>query len=153
MFAVEERERPGLLIGDLGVHDMHTDAREKGEERWGWRAGQAELGYLYREDRWGKGYGKEGLRAFLGEWWGLERRKVVVEVSEKDDGGERTVGEDEEGKLPELEEERRETLKAVTETANVASLNVLAHCGFDKVRTFVVATTGDELIEMEMKRP
>lgn len=55
MFAVEERERPGLLIGDLGVHDMHTDAREKGEERWGWRAGQAELGYLYREDRWGKG--------------------------------------------------------------------------------------------------
>lgn len=78
---------------------------------------------------------------------------MVVEVSEKDNGGERTVGEDEEGKLPELEEERRETLKAVTETANVASLNVLAHCGFDKVRTFVVATTGDELIEMEMKRP
>jgi RimJ/RimL family protein N-acetyltransferase len=33
MFAIEERERPGVLIGDVGVHDMHTDVNERQEER------------------------------------------------------------------------------------------------------------------------
>jgi hypothetical protein len=43
-----------VLIGDMGMHDTHSDPNESSNERWGWRRGQAEVGYLLEECYWGK---------------------------------------------------------------------------------------------------
>lgn len=49
-------------------------------------------------------------------------------------------------------EEKREILKAVVEKANQGSLRELEKCGFARVKTFV-ESNGDELVEMEMRKP
>jgi RimJ/RimL family protein N-acetyltransferase len=140
LFAVEALEKPGVLIGDMGVHDTHSDPNESSKERWGWRRGQAEVGYLLEESYWGKGYATEALEGFLQEWWGLQRQVLTIEVAQDGRDGVLRGGKEESGELF----EKRGVLKALCEAENLSSLRVLQKCGFDRIRTFVVESNGDD---------
>jgi hypothetical protein len=106
-------------------------------------------GVSFEKGHLGERVWHRGLKGFLVDWWRLERRKVVVQAFE--DQGEMTHGNGEEREAS--GEEWRERLKALAETANVASLKVLERCDFERVRTFAVESSGDELVEMGMQRP
>jgi RimJ/RimL family protein N-acetyltransferase len=51
LLGVEERSNPGLLIGDMGCHDANP--------------GTEEVGYMFMDEFWGKGYATEALKAYL----------------------------------------------------------------------------------------
>jgi GNAT superfamily N-acetyltransferase len=119
----EGADGAGEVIGIGGCHNFRSS--------FGW----PEVGYMFRKEYWGKGFGTEFLRGWVREWDGLEREVVEVLVDE------RTLDADEVG----MGEEHvvRERLIAVTETGNKASQGVLGKCGFE----WFVTWLGENLTE------
>jgi RimJ/RimL family protein N-acetyltransferase len=93
----------GDLIGAGGVH------------RTSHLSGWPEVGYLFKQEAWGKGYATEFLSGFLDNWWKLPRKKAYIEVDEK------SVIIDSEGKAV-------EQLSAIVEAFHIRSKNVLEKC-------------------------
>jgi RimJ/RimL family protein N-acetyltransferase len=73
---VEERLNPGVLIGDMGCHDVNP--------------GTEEVGYMFLDGSWGKGYATEALKAYLDHYRSLPRREYFKTVIE----GRRRWGDD-----------------------------------------------------------
>jgi RimJ/RimL family protein N-acetyltransferase len=101
-FAVEELSNPGAIIGTVGCHQSEPP----------------ELGYMYRREYWGKGYSTEALKAWLQQYWALERKEVDLTEA-----------------MPEYQLSKdgadvRERLSAMFAEHNKASSNVLTKCGF-----------------------
>jgi RimJ/RimL family protein N-acetyltransferase len=126
---VEERSNPGLLIGDMGCHDANP--------------GTEEVGYMFMDEFWGKGYATEAFKAYLDHYWSLER-KEYIRIVDEGDGGEKTSKDD--------KEEEVEMLRAITEAGNVGSLNVLRKCGFRETRRFL-HENGALRVDLVMERP
>ncbi|KAL7619662.1 hypothetical protein AAE478_010203 [Parahypoxylon ruwenzoriense] len=59
----------GELIGEGGVHTLESSS-------YGW----PEIGYKFRKEFWGQGYGTEFLRVFLEAWWRLPRTSARIQV-------------------------------------------------------------------------
>lgn len=59
----------GELIGEGGVHTLETPP-----------AGWPEIGYKFKKEHWGKGYGTEFLQGFLEAWWSLPRTTKMLQV-------------------------------------------------------------------------
>nr|CDP22703.1 Putative protein of unknown function [Podospora anserina S mat+] len=109
------REEGGKMIGIGGFHDAM------------WSFGWPEIGYMFRREYWGRGFGKEFMKGWEGIWGGLERgvvelmvdpRSVVVVEGE----GERGVVE--------------EVVIAVTAEGNKASQRILEGSGFERFLTW-----------------
>ena len=125
LFGVEERSNPGILIGDMGCHDASP--------------GKEELGYMFLEEYWGKGYATEALQAYLKHYWGLEREEYEIEVDASIEQG-RTGKE-----VPDV-------VRAITEAENGGSLRVLKKCGFKETRRFL-HDNGAWRVDLEIDRP
>ena len=133
LLGVEERSNPGVLIGDMGCHDASP--------------GKEEIGYMFLEVYWGKGYASEAMSAYLEHWWGLDRAECEIEV----DGNISVEGE----KDDEHEHELRsvpEVLRAITEAENEGSLKVLKKAGFKETRSFK-HENGAMRVGLELERP
>ncbi|KAI0877995.1 acyl-CoA N-acyltransferase [Hypoxylon argillaceum] len=102
--------------------------------------GWPEVGYMIREEHWGRGYATEFLEAFVGAWWALPREEAVAEVDELS-----VVREGEGGKV-------REMLCAVVEEDNKASQRVVEKAGFKRFRTWTVESrrAGEEGVEVTL---
>ena len=114
LLGVEERSNPGVLIGDMGCHDANP--------------GTEEIGYMFLDEFWGRGYATEALKAFLDHYWSLDRKEYVRIISEGDESERRSHWED---------EEEAEVLRAITAAENAGSRNVLEKCGFKETRRFL----------------
>lgn len=115
-YAIEELSHPGKVIGTCGV----TPKSEI-----------PEVGYMFRNDAWGKGYATESLEAWLKIYWALPRQPV-----------------DAEERLPGLErrwdgEVAREVLHAEIVDANDGSQKVLQKCGFVRGETEALPDRAD----------
>ncbi|KUI55269.1 putative GMP synthase [glutamine-hydrolyzing], partial [Cytospora mali] len=137
-WAIYLRESGGL-IGVGGVHDFGgggaaaADGDSGGDDDNG-GFGWPEIGYLLRREYWGKGYGTEFLRAFLGVWEGELLRREVVERRVKVGSFERVGGGgggNDNG--PVL---GREQLVAIIDRRNAASRKILEKCGFESFADF-----------------
>ncbi|KAL6244310.1 hypothetical protein RBB50_008552 [Rhinocladiella similis] len=69
-FAVEERSKPGEVIGITGCHIAEPP----------------EVGYMFIKEVWGMGYATEALQGWLQAYWQLPRKEVVI----GDDGNDAT---------------------------------------------------------------
>lgn len=121
----------GEFVGIGGVHQFSQVVEEEEEEEklhsvlnpqhgYGW----PELGYLMRQEYWGKGLATEFVMAFLGMWKQLHRARVEVEVKTKglvDDGTSASA---------------KEVLIAIVDRTNVASQRILQKCGFERFDDF-----------------
>lgn len=119
----------GELIGVGGVHAF--GGGDGGGDDFGW----PEVGYLLRKEYWGRGYGTEFLRGFIGVWEGEGMRREVVERRVKA-GSFVSVGDgdgDGDGDGPVL---GREQLVAIIDRQNSASRRVLEKCGFESFAGF-----------------
>jgi len=125
LFGVEERSNPGILIGDMGCHDASPEKEE--------------LGYMFLEEYWSKGYATEALQAYLKHYWGLEREEYEIEVDASIEQG-RTGKE-----VPDV-------VRAITEAENGGSLRVLKKCGFKETRRFL-HDNGAWRVDLEIDRP
>ncbi|KAL6892662.1 acyl-CoA N-acyltransferase [Trichoderma longibrachiatum] len=67
-FLIFQRDT-GDLIGRGGLHSIS-----------GRILGWPEIGYSFRPETWGKGYGTEFLKAFVENWWGLPRREAEINI-------------------------------------------------------------------------
>ncbi|UKZ48820.1 hypothetical protein TrVGV298_003053 [Trichoderma virens] len=67
-FLIFEKDT-GDLVGKGGMHGITG-------RNFGW----PEVGYSFKQEAWGKGYGTEFLTAFLQNWWSLPRSEVEIEV-------------------------------------------------------------------------
>ncbi|KAK1247198.1 hypothetical protein MKX07_002107 [Trichoderma sp. CBMAI-0711] len=108
-FLIFQRET-GDLIGKGGLHGLS-----------GRNQGWPEIGYSFRLETWGKGYGTEFLTAFVENWWGLPRREAQIEVD--------ATALD----AQELESENScavERLVAVVDVNNLGSRRILEKSGF-----------------------
>ena len=113
-FAIILRE-DGELIGTGGVHSF------KGVFGW------PELGYMFREEYWGRGFATELLKGWMGAWGALPRGVAEVEVDP------RTVdGDGKEGEIREADEQ----IIAITADYNEASQKVLGKCGWEHFMTW-----------------
>ncbi|KAB5578481.1 GNAT domain-containing protein [Coniochaeta sp. 2T2.1] len=110
-FAIVLRET-GELIGTGGVHSL------KGEFGW------PEMGYMFREEDWGKGFATEFLAGYMGAWKELPRGVVEVEVDP------RTTRTGKSG------EEVEEQIVAITADFNEGSQKVLRKCGWEHFITW-----------------
>ncbi|KAI1112079.1 acyl-CoA N-acyltransferase [Nemania sp. NC0429] len=138
----------GELIGLGGVYHVDAD----GDDELGW----PEVGYMLREEHWGRGYATEFLQAFLSAWWRMPRSEariavdamsvagLVVGDQDRDRGGREGEGEEEE-EVPEM-------LCAVIEETNLRSLRVLEKTGFKRFRTWTEASQrpGEEGTEVTL---
>ncbi|KAI1827124.1 acetyltransferase domain-containing protein [Xylaria intraflava] len=80
--------------------------------------GWPEVGYMFRKEYWGMGFGTEFLRGLTAAWWALPRREVELEVElESVRDGDAAI------RAPEV-------LVAVIENGNVGSRRVLEKAGF-----------------------
>lgn len=87
------------------------------------------IGYALTPEVWGRGYATEFLGAFMGVWWGLERREGDVKVEAMSLAGlGREVGE--RGEVEEM-------AVAIVQDRNAASARVLGKVGFRKVAEWV----------------
>ncbi|KAB5549846.1 GNAT domain-containing protein [Coniochaeta sp. 2T2.1] len=120
-FAIVLRET-GELIGTGGVHSF------KGEFGW------PEIGYMFREEYWRKGFATEFLAGYMAAWKGLPRGVVEVEV-EVDPRTTRT------GKPG---EEVEEQIIAITADFNEGSQKVLGKCGWEHFITW----PGDDALKL-----
>ncbi|KAI1184507.1 acyl-CoA N-acyltransferase [Nemania serpens] len=123
----------GELIGLGGVFRAVADGGGNGNGGLGW----PEVGYMFREEHWGKGYATEFLQAFLKAWWALPRVEARITVDALSvaglEGGE---GEREREVEGEGEIEVRERLCAIVEETNVGSLRVMEKTGFKRFKTW-----------------
>lgn len=108
-FAILERST-GELIGSGGV------SRIAGELGW------PTMGYKFRKEAWGKGYGTEFVRGFLQAWWSLERKTCEIDVDRSTVRSNNEVTE--------------EIIIAGVIDGNVASENILKKTGFRFVKTW-----------------
>ncbi|KAL7939682.1 acetyltransferase domain-containing protein [Trichoderma chlorosporum] len=67
-FLIFEKDT-GELVGKGGMHGIVG-------RNFGW----PEVGYSFKQEAWGKGYGTEFLTAFLQNWWTLPRAQVEIQV-------------------------------------------------------------------------
>lgn len=132
----ETKEKLDLFLppGDAETYEFAISLRETGEligmggsHRFASSVGWPEVGYMIKEEHWGKGYTTEFLRAWLKAWDGLPREEVEVRVDPRS-----VVSV--EGK----EGSAREMCVAVTEEGNDKSQVVLRKCGFEYFMTWVV---------------
>ncbi|KAK0669344.1 GNAT domain-containing protein [Cercophora samala] len=112
------RAEGGRMIGIGGFHNAM------------WSFGWPEIGYMFRKEYWGKGFGKEFMRGWNGIWEGLERGEVELEVD-----GRTVVGDGEGGMV-------KEVVIAVTAEGNKASQRVLERSGFERFLTWEEADGG-----------
>lgn len=103
-FAIEELSDPGKIIGTVGAHEADPPT----------------TGYMFRKEHWGKGYATEALKAFLPQYWALDRREVDVtesmpEFTSSENGSKDIV---------------RERLVAIVESRHAPSIKILSKCGF-----------------------
>lgn len=126
----------GEFVGIGGVHQFSQVVEEKAglgsepnpQHGYGW----AELGYLMRQEYWGKGLATEFVMAFLGMWEQLPRESVEVEVKIKsvvEGGGECGDG-------ASASASAKEALIAIVDRTNVASQRILQKCGFERFDDF-----------------
>ncbi|KIV84452.1 hypothetical protein PV11_00228 [Exophiala sideris] len=110
-FAVEELSSPGKAIGVLGCHIPEPP----------------EVGYMFVEEVWGRGYATEALQAWLQAYWHLPRNEVALEED-----------------WPQAQEvdESLEVVRADTDADNIASGRILAKCGFIKVGETMIERSG-----------
>lgn len=106
--AIEELSNSGKVIGAFGILP---------------KSEPPEIGYMLREEAWGRGLATEAMKAFLELYWKLPRREV--DATEY---------------FPELERRVddgivREVLHAQIVSTNSASQKVLEKCGFVRGRT------------------
>lgn len=100
----------GELIGEGGVHTLESAL-----------AGWPEIGYNFKKEHWGRGYGTEFLRGFLRAWWGLPRATRTIRVIRS------SVKEEGEGEVA-------ERVYADGLRENVRSVRVLEKLGFKRFR-------------------
>ncbi|KAI8816223.1 GNAT domain-containing protein [Fimicolochytrium jonesii] len=79
------------------------------------------VGYMIRQEDWGKGYATEALRGLLEHYWTLERKTIEVEDDTHEYRQYQTI---------ELDGIVREGLRAMIEVKNTGSKRVLEKCGF-----------------------
>lgn len=105
----------GELIGVGGVHRLDSPS--------GW----PEVGYMFKKEHWGQGYGTEFMRAFVDAWWTLPREDAEVDVDPASvEGMER----DREGRVAEL-------MTATVESNNRGSLRIMEKLGFRRFKDWV----------------
>ncbi|PTB68809.1 acyl-CoA N-acyltransferase [Trichoderma citrinoviride] len=109
-FLIFQRDT-GDLIGKGGLHSIP-----------GRNLGWPEIGYSFRQETWGKGYGTEFLTAFVEKWWSLPRREAEIEVD--------TAGLDAQSLESEEPSAAVERLVAVIDVNNVGSRRILEKAGF-----------------------
>jgi RimJ/RimL family protein N-acetyltransferase len=97
----------GEMIGIGGSHKMRDSL--------GWPV----IGYMFRKEFWGMGFGTEFVQAFVAAWWELPRVEVEIEVEKATV----VVGTAGDGSAVEM-------LTAITADSNGASQRVLQKCGF-----------------------
>jgi len=136
LLGVEERSNPGILIGDMGCHDASP--------------GKEELGYMFLEQFWGKGYATEALQAYLDHYWSLARLEYEVDDDGSIDG--REEGSERQQQRSREEVLRLEVVRAIAEAENDGSIKVLRKCGFKETRRFL-HENGAWRVELEIERP
>ncbi|KAL1843716.1 hypothetical protein VTJ49DRAFT_97 [Mycothermus thermophilus] len=120
----EEEAEEGEVIGVGGCH------------RWKGLFGWPEVGYMIRQEVWGKGLATEFLEGWLEVWEGLEREELEIEVDERtilgltEGSGKRERGGVEVVKV-------REQLVAITAEGNEKSQRVLGKRGFEWFTTWL----------------
>ena len=102
----------GEFIGIGGNHQVNPEL--------GW----PELGYMLKEEHWGKGYATEFVGAWLKAWDALEREEVEVVVDA------RTVEGVREGTAV------KEIVVAVTSADNPKSQRILGKSGFERFMVY-----------------
>jgi RimJ/RimL family protein N-acetyltransferase len=102
----------GELVGVGGVHRLDSPG--------GW----PEVGYMFKHEHWGKGYGTEFMRAFLDAWWSLPREDAEIEVDPASLEG-RARAQD--GQAPEI-------LTAIVEANNRGSLHIVDKLSFQRYK-------------------
>lgn len=107
----------------VGIGGSHLRVGEMG-----WPA----LGYMFRKDAWGKGYGTEFVRAFLDAWWKLPRAELELKVDADTVDG----GQDGDVKV--------ERIIGVTVDDNKASQNVMGKCGMKHVKIWRTEDSHEE---------
>ncbi|KAI0126939.1 GNAT domain-containing protein [Xylariales sp. AK1849] len=108
----------GEFVAAAGVHAMNPAL--------GW----PEVGYMFKQEHWGKGYATEFLKAFLEAWWKLPRQSVELEVDALSVTG---AGGESEGV-----DEVPEQLYAAVDATNSRSLRVMEKAGFRKFKDWLV---------------
>lgn len=138
----------GEFVGIGGVHQF-SRVEEKGHysmsnphDGYGW----PELGYLIKEEYWGKRLATEFVMAFLGIWEQLHRARVEVKVNVKslmDGGG--GVGDGASAPTP-----AKEALIAIVDRTNIASQRILQKCGFERFDDFIERKGNDSDKSVEL---
>ncbi|KAJ3314471.1 hypothetical protein HDU93_004765, partial [Gonapodya sp. JEL0774] len=101
----------GKLIGIGGVYSPFLS------HFFGW----PEIGYMFEQKHWGKGYATEFVKAFVQDiWCTLPRSDVEIEV----DGGSVAKGVKDGDTVPEM-------LSALIEAPNTGSQRVMQRCGWE----------------------
>lgn len=125
----------GEFVGIGGVHQF-SRVEDKGRSStanthngYGW----PELGYLMKQEYWGKGLATEFVMAFLSIWEQLHRASVEMKVNIKSlmDGGD---GGD--GASAPASASAKEALIAIVDRTNIASQRILQKCGFERFDDF-----------------
>lgn len=102
-FAIEELRNPGVAIGCVGCHIAEPPT----------------LGYMFRQEFWGRGYATEAVQGWLKAYWELPRYEIDLQSD-----------------MPESCELQwegdivREALVATVEAGNASSVKVMGKCGF-----------------------
>lgn len=113
----------------IGIGGVHRFSRVEGlhgvnpASGYGW----PELGYLLKQEYWGKGLATEFVAAFLGMWEQLQRTNVEVDVNVKS----LVDGDCSDASVP-----AREALIAIVDPTNGASRRILQKCGFEEFDNF-----------------
>lgn len=137
----------GEFVGIGGVHQFSQVVEEGSlhsepnpQHGYGW----PELGYLIRQEYWGKGLATEFVRAFLGMWEQLHRASVEVEVNTKS----LVNGCSECGNG--VSAPAKEALIAIVDRTNVASQRILQKCGFKRFDDFTEkdGNNSDKAVEL-----
>ncbi|KAK1690225.1 GNAT domain-containing protein [Colletotrichum godetiae] len=124
----------GEFVGLGGVKRISHGSSSSGP---GGELGWPEIGYLLRQEAWGKGYATEFLRGFVGAWWSLPRSAARALRVEKSVIGETWPVQDaERSGSEEVAAAAEEMLTAVTELDNLPSQKVLNKTGFRKFKVW-----------------
>ncbi|KIW20281.1 hypothetical protein PV08_00856 [Exophiala spinifera] len=96
-----------------------------------------EVGYMFVKEAWGMGYATEAVQAWLQAYWRLPRKEVVIGDDVNDDTF-----------IP-------ETLKADVDRGNMASVRILARCGFLETSEELIEEHGQKVnvVHLALRRP